>query len=515
LLLLIFPIQIGSAQTQTDDWLTLENDYFILNYKAGHLADAQLILGYCNYARDVVMSIYPHNIGMKVTVYLNDSQHWGNSIYTSLSTVGDGIASMFFLTPSDVPQSARWWVDNLFYQHAVVHEYVHCATYTDLQKVAYYRSGECPDWLTQGIAEYISISCTTPEIYQKEMNGHNYPELISEFASGSLFFPLGDVYFMGYYIMKYVYETYGNDRVHLLFNTNVASFWDAVNQSLGVSINDFEKNWIKWLYHEVNQPIPARYLENDQLIAQYTDLEKNYTALSGDYENLSMQYQQLNATYCQLQTSFASTQATNSALQLNYSQLQSNYNTLKAADELLQSNYSQLQSIYNTLKTADELLHSQYTDLKNAKDSLSAAYDGLQLRFDNLQVEKNNLSANSDTLQLQYSDLQTDYNELQTNASMIQTERDSLNATNEKLSSDYQGLQNKYNELNGEYALLEGTFKSLNASYFELQTNYHGEAKPVNNDFPTGTYLIAILLCTTLVFMTTTVYLALRKRTAG
>jgi hypothetical protein len=247
LVLSCIPVQAVSAQTT--DWLTLDSQYFTVYYKEGHIADAQLMLGYCSYARDVVEGIYPHQLNFKVTVHLYDFENWTltRSVYSTYASSSLGAVDLSFLTPSEVPQSAKYWVDNLWYQFSAVHEYVHAATYQDLLRTQYYHNGNSPQWFTEGAAQYVATFCTTPEICQKEVQGHSYINEWSKILSnnsGSLFFLTGDIYFSSTYIMKYVYETYSSQKVAALFKSNATKFWDAVNQTLGVTQTEFENKWV-------------------------------------------------------------------------------------------------------------------------------------------------------------------------------------------------------------------------------------------------------------------------------
>jgi len=176
--------------SQSEEWLSIEDEHFIIKYKAGKEDDAKLMLEYCKFAHNVTMEVYPHELDVKVTVYLYDNKSWTRSPYSCWADATK--AEIHFLTPSDVPGDARRWVDNLWYQKNVVHEYVHIPTIRDLWKTEYYYSFGAPDWFDEGIAEYISVFCTTEEILQKYE--HYARNMRTTVINGSVFFEDYELY---------------------------------------------------------------------------------------------------------------------------------------------------------------------------------------------------------------------------------------------------------------------------------------------------------------------------------
>jgi len=136
--LFLIPTIAGHAyvaqNTVSEEWLRIEDEYFIVKYKEGYKSDAELILKYCRYARNVTMKVYPHKLDVKVSVYLCDYESWRDKPYV---TRADYIkAKICLLTPSGQPAEYRSQCNNLWYQKNMVHEYVHIPTLRDL----HYRS---------------------------------------------------------------------------------------------------------------------------------------------------------------------------------------------------------------------------------------------------------------------------------------------------------------------------------------------------------------------------------------
>jgi hypothetical protein len=160
------PFEFSTTNNNTaDNWLSIENDNFVIYYKAGFLSDANLMLNYCEYARNITMNLYPHNLPFEVTVKLYDYNTFPYSIGTTMASVSSTSAELSFISPSDVPTQYKSYMDNLWYQKNTVHEYVHVPTYIDLLSTSWYRSSGFPGFFD--VAEYFSVFCTTPEILQK------------------------------------------------------------------------------------------------------------------------------------------------------------------------------------------------------------------------------------------------------------------------------------------------------------------------------------------------------------
>lgn len=282
--------------SQFEDWLSIEDEFFIVKYKEGYRFDAELILEYCRFARNVTMKIYPHELNVKVKVYLYDYKSWKYSPYTTSSSSGN--AEMYLLTPSDVSEQYRSWVDNLWYMKNIVHEYVHISTWRDIQK-GWGASRNPPSWLMEGIAEYIAIFCTTKEILQKySWNLKNVENMVRN-GDGYLLIVSGDVYYGGAYILKYMYETYGKEKIIAFFKCKAKSFGEALKNGLGVTYLEFENNWLKWAIKEFDAN-PNLYISLgpcEEILLKYSKLFDDYQSLQSEYNDLKQEYVVLQSKY--------------------------------------------------------------------------------------------------------------------------------------------------------------------------------------------------------------------------
>ena len=156
-----------------------------------------------------------------------------------------------FLTPSEQSNS---WYDDVWYKGNMIHEYAHIPFYKDLcSKPEDYK--EAPEWFSEGFAEYCKIFASNDkEILEKYRCKLNKIKEMVKSDEGRLVFECKDehcIYCGGAYIIKYIYETYGQEKVIRLIKSQELSFAKAIEE-LGVTIREFENNWLKWACKEFN-----------------------------------------------------------------------------------------------------------------------------------------------------------------------------------------------------------------------------------------------------------------------
>jgi hypothetical protein len=88
---------------------------------------------------------------------------------------------------------------------------------------------------------------------------------------------------------------------------------------------------------------------------------------------------------------------------------------------------------------------------------------------------------------------------------------DSLNATYQHLLSDYAELQENYTSLESSHNRLQNDFNSLNSTYSNLNATFNGYKESTNGELSHITFLMYVLIATTIVLLATTIYLAIRK----
>ena len=170
------------------------------------------------------------------------------------------------------------------------------------------------------------------------------------------------------------------------------------------------------------------------------------------------------------------------------------------AYEELQVAYSNLWDDYNTLLANYNALNSSYYGLKSSYETLNSTYYDLLDTYDELQSDYNSLQESYNTLDADHNTLQSTYNSLLTNYTNLQGDYDSV-------CSDYDTLEADYNSMESSYNNLETSYNSLNSTCNELESKHD----TLTADLGTTRNLSYILIITTIVFIATTVFFAIRK----
>jgi len=76
-----------------------------------------------------------------------------------------------------------------------------------------------PEWISEDFAEYCAIFGSKDKIIENkyEYNLNRIQEMVKN-EEGYLMFTINDIYYGGAYIVKYVYEAYGQDKFVKLIN---------------------------------------------------------------------------------------------------------------------------------------------------------------------------------------------------------------------------------------------------------------------------------------------------------
>ena len=212
----------------------------------------------------------------------------------------------------------------------------------------------------------------------------------------------------------------------------------------------------------------------------------------------------------ELDDSFTVTYLKNKAyedLQVAYSDLLNDYDALLA-------NYSDLLDYYNSLSDDYVSLNSTYYDLLGTYDQLQSDYNSLQESFDTLNSDYGSLNFTYHDLLSMYNQLQSDHESLQENSDTLNSNYVSLNSTYYNLLGTYDQLQSDYNSLQESSDILDNNYNNLQINYDSLHAKWE-DLKSKNEDskanLSTTWNLSYILMITTIIFMATTAYLAIRK----
>jgi predicted nuclease with TOPRIM domain len=235
------------------------------------------------------------------------------------------------------------------------------------------------------------------------------------------------------------------------------------------------KDWVTYLCNFTLTFEIIEYFPCDEWLA----LNATYTSLLANYSDLLNDYNQLLADHNTLQANYNNLQSTYNSLLADYNNLLSSYNTLTADYDSLSSNYNELESSY-------ENLSSTYSDFLAVYSQLQSNYDSLQGNYDSLSGALNNLQTSHSSLLSNYTNLQADY---------------------DSTCSDYHSLEVDYNSLESSYSSLETDYNSLNSDYTDLNSKHD----TLMSDLGFTKNLSYVFIVTTLIFIASTVYLAMKR----
>ena len=180
-------------------------------------------------------------------------------------------------------------------------------------------------------------------------------------------------------------------------------------------------------------------------------------------------------------------------LQLAYNDLLNDYNTLLADYSDLLDDYDALNSTYHSLLAEHNELQANYTDLGNEYIFLNASYYELLENYTTVVSERDYWKSECNDKVVEYNSLQADHTDLQDNYNSLQTSYGSLQSSHNTLQTTYNSLNSTYNTLQSEYDSLKSKDEALTA------------------DLGSTRNLSYIFIITTVVFIVTTAYFAVRK----
>jgi len=225
------------AFDESDEWLTIENEFFIIKYHMGQEEDADEALTCAMWMRENTLEKYPHNLNLRVTITLysdRDQIKAKEEVCTATSHVDSSSASIGIVSPSWKGSWGGYERLDRPFSRVLNHEYVHCPFYIDLYaKGRGYKNP--PSWFSQGLAEYIS--------------GNYLPSYVNRVREsveqGS--FTINEPYTWGTYIVEYMCSEYGQDRVIDVIKSSAPTFNGALEKELGVALLEFEDGWRRYI----------------------------------------------------------------------------------------------------------------------------------------------------------------------------------------------------------------------------------------------------------------------------
>jgi prefoldin subunit 5 len=155
----------------------------------------------------------------------------------------------------------------------------------------------------------------------------------------------------------------------------------------------------------------------------------------------------------------------------------------------------------------EEFVNGEYTKFKEKYDALSENFMEIRAKYEMLNVSYNELLLKHDTLKADYVELTENYKELNSTHYRLKSNYDSLTATYSSLLVSHEELMSAYNKIKSGYDALKDDYEAIKSKYNELKLKNDALTVELN----TTKNLSYISIITTTVFITTTLYLVIRK----
>lgn len=282
----------ANPQSNSANWQTLESEQFVVKYKSGYQSDAERTLQYMRFARNHTLDVFDNELDNRVEVYVHPWDDWGRSestVYTSINQADNGVgldARIHLMAPSERPSrsdSER----RRFFRHGMTHEYAQIYMYHAMLENGEWIS--MPNWLNQGIPEYVAMFHTTDAIQQNQYEQTGRIRDMIQNGNGYLMSIAQRPYDSGPLVVKHIREEYGWDAVMALLRTDSSNVLDEFEPALGVSVREFQDRWL--------------VAASEEYGGSYPDAEARLSdADSGDTGNLESRLDAKNETIATLQS---------------------------------------------------------------------------------------------------------------------------------------------------------------------------------------------------------------------
>lgn len=212
----------------------LEDNFFVIRYSPGYDYDAKKALKDSNVARNKTMGKYPHFFGTKVEVFLYDVEN--DKVNRSRAFSDSNLKRIHILVPSKYNENSS--IDR--FRITITHEYSHIPFMTDI------KYNDCPKWFIEGFAQYISEQFYKKEMVEVNVKKGNIPNF------NKIIMNHEDAEAWGAFIVKYMYDKYGRNKVIRLIKSKADSFEKAFSTEFRVTIERFEEEWAEWIKNLLN-----------------------------------------------------------------------------------------------------------------------------------------------------------------------------------------------------------------------------------------------------------------------
>jgi hypothetical protein len=284
LLLAAWPL--GAAQKinwEEIEWQLLKTQHFDIYFPEGYNHLAQKTAEYAEAANIMLSERLQHRLSMVTPVFVYPSHGHFQSTNIIPFAIDEGTGGFTERIKRRVVVPYLGSTDE--FRHVVVHELVHAFQYDILlgqtmgSSFSIVQGGQPPLWFVEGMAEYFSLGWDhTADMQMRDAAlTDTLPtlEMMTEYRvqTGFIFYKGGQS------VMQYIAETYGENKIGEILRDlrDLRGIEDAVKTNLGISFEDFDALWRRWVkrkyyplvnkkYDDEEGPLLTRHLNDESLI---------------------------------------------------------------------------------------------------------------------------------------------------------------------------------------------------------------------------------------------------------
>jgi len=258
---------VAATTEDEEEWLEMETDTFVVEYKDGYEDDASKVGDVGENAYAELQETFPEHVSepsfeepIHIRVYPGDM--WSRSDY-ALNWKDTTPIRIHLKAPSDSEADDDW------YEHGLAHELANMFLWNEAGQYDNYNYFQRnPSWFPEGLTEYYVYNTPTVEDQFPPGGVENLNQTIAA-GEGDFSTIANEQYDGGHILAIYLIDEYGEDAVWSLLRNDASSWDNAVEAELGVTQTQLEKNWYRW----AEEHIGGDY--SDQIDSQEAEAEIN------------------------------------------------------------------------------------------------------------------------------------------------------------------------------------------------------------------------------------------------
>jgi Tol biopolymer transport system component len=228
------------------DWQILRTEHFDIYYYPEMKELAQQGAFFAEEAYDQLESKFNHSLNNRVPLVFYSSHLHFEQTNTTGGFIPEGVGGFFEFMKGRVVIPADGSLSR--FRHVIRHELVHVFMHSKIARVLIdHRLPQDrmpPLWFTEGLAELWSTSADDQSemlIRDAVLNNYIVPLQNMEAIYGTF-----QMYKQGQYILKYIEEKYGEERIMLLIENfwRSSSFTEVMKATIGKNYKELDEDWI-------------------------------------------------------------------------------------------------------------------------------------------------------------------------------------------------------------------------------------------------------------------------------